>query len=105
MAALLAAAAPSAGAPRAALQVELLEGARAQVVDLEGGHAHPLPRAALPAGVREGDVVVDGRLDRELTARHAAQVRALRARLAVPVPTGLDLAASDRLGLNSRRER
>jgi hypothetical protein len=75
------------------------------VVDLASGCARGLPRSELPAGVREGDIVVDGRLDPELTARQAAEVRALRARLAVPVPAGLDLAADDRLGLNSRRER
>jgi hypothetical protein len=88
-----------------ALQVELLEGPRALVVDLGTGRAHPLPRRALPRAAREGDVVVDGRLDPERTARQAAELRALRARLAVPVPAGLDLAAPDRLGLNSRRER
>ncbi|HET9449407.1 MAG TPA: DUF3006 domain-containing protein [Aggregicoccus sp.] len=98
---------PVGGAALAAgpLQVELLEGARALVVDLEDGRARPLPRAALPRGAREGDVVVDGRVDGERTARQAAELRALRARLAVPVPAGLDLAAPDRLGLNSRRER
>jgi hypothetical protein len=88
-----------------ALQVELLEGCRALAVDLRTGKSVPLPRSALPRGAREGDVVVDGRLDPELTARQAAEVRALRARLAVPVPGDLDLAAPDRLGLNSRRER
>jgi hypothetical protein len=49
--------------------------------------------------------VVDGRLDPELAARQAAELRALRARLAVPVPAGLDLSAPQRLGLNSRWER
>lgn len=94
-------------APRAAgaLQVVRLEAPRARVVDLATGRARPLPRSDLPAGAREGDLVVDGRLDPELTARQAAAQRALRARLAVPVPAGLDLAAADRLGLNSRRER
>jgi hypothetical protein len=88
-----------------ALQVELLEGARAQVVDVGSGRARTLPRAALPPGAREGDFVVDGRLDPELAARQAAELRALRARLAVAVPAGLDLAAAHRLGLNSRWER
>jgi hypothetical protein len=87
------------------LQVELLEGPRALAVDLRTGKPVSLLRGALPRGVREGDVVVDGRLDPELTSRQAAEVRELRARLAVPVPGGLDLAAPDRLGLNSRRER
>lgn len=112
MAALLLAAAPtapSATAPTALrverVQVELLEGTRAQVVDLATGRARGLPRSALPSGAREGDLVVDGRLDPELTARQAAEVHERRARLAVPVPAGLDLAAGDRLGLNSRRER
>jgi len=96
---------PAPSAAQGVLQVELLEGPLAQVVDVASGRARTLPRSALPRGAREGDVVVDGRLDPELTARQAAEVRALRARLAVPVPTGLDLAAGDRLGLNSRRER
>ncbi len=87
------------------LQVELLEGARAQVVELGSGRVRTLPRAALPRAAREGDVVVDGRLDPELAARQAGELRALRARLAVPVPAGLDLAAPQRLGLNSRWER
>ena len=94
-----------AGAAGAALQVELLEGARAEVVALDTGQVRTVERRALPRGVREGDVVVDGRLDPERTARLAAEVRALRARLAVPVAGGLDLAAPSRLGLNSRRER
>ncbi|MBF5042843.1 DUF3006 domain-containing protein [Aggregicoccus sp. 17bor-14] len=93
------------GGAGGALQVELLEGARAEVVDLDTGQVRGMARCALPRGVREGDVVVDGRLDAERTARLAEEVRALRARLAVPVAGGLDLAAPSRLGLNSRRER
>jgi hypothetical protein len=96
---------PSCARASAPFQVELLEQQRALVVDLETGRAHTLPRQALPRGAREGDVVVDGRLDPELRARQAAELRALRARLAVPVPAGLDLSAPDGLGLNSRRER
>ncbi|NMO22388.1 DUF3006 domain-containing protein, partial [Pyxidicoccus fallax] len=71
--------------------VELLEEARAQVVRLETGQACTVERAALPAGVREGDVVVDGRLDPERTARRVREVARRRALLAVPVPPGLDL--------------
>ena len=97
--------APSCARACGPFQVELLEQERALVVDLETGQARPLPRQALPRGAREGDVVVDGRLDPALRARQAAELRALRARLAVPVPVGLDLAAPDGLRLNSRRER
>jgi hypothetical protein len=44
-------------------QVELLEGAKALMVDLETGGTTVVARASLPKGVREGDVVVDGHVD------------------------------------------
>ncbi|MDY7228983.1 DUF3006 domain-containing protein [Hyalangium rubrum] len=74
-----------------AWQVEVMEETRAQVVEPETGKARQLDRAALPPGTREGDVVVDGRLDPELRARLAREVEEKRGRLAVPVPPGLDL--------------
>jgi hypothetical protein len=74
-----------------AVQVELLEDSRAQVVRLDTGQACTVERAALPVGVREGDVVVDGRLEPERTARRVEEVARKRALLAVPVPPGLDL--------------
>ncbi|MBZ4418179.1 DUF3006 domain-containing protein [Myxococcus sp. RHSTA-1-4] len=73
------------------VHVELLEEERAQVVRLDTGRACTVERAALPAGVREGDVVVDGRLEPERTARRVHEVARKRALLAVPVPPGLDL--------------
>ncbi|AKF80411.1 DUF3006 domain-containing protein [Myxococcus faecalis] len=73
------------------VQVELLEDTRAQVVRLEGGRACVVERAALPADAREGDVVVDGRVEPEATALRVLEVARRRARLAVPVPPGLEL--------------
>jgi len=79
-------------AARTAVQVELLEDEVAQVVDLDTGRAGSVPRAALPRRAREGDVVVNGAVDPELTSSLAREVRALHERLAVPVPPGLDEA-------------
>ncbi len=73
------------------VRVELVEDARAQVVDLATGEARTVERSALPRCAREGDVVVDGRLDPELRARLARDVAERRARLAVAVPPGLEL--------------
>lgn len=73
------------------VHVELLEDARAQVVRLDTGQACTVERAVLPVGVREGDVVVDGRLEPERTARRVREVARIRALLAVPAPPGLDL--------------
>jgi electron transfer flavoprotein alpha/beta subunit len=77
--------------PGQAWQVEVVEEQRAQVVELGTRQARVVERSALPAGAREGDVVVDGRLDPELRARLAREVAEQRARLAAPVPPGLDL--------------
>ncbi|QSQ17373.1 DUF3006 domain-containing protein [Myxococcus landrumensis] len=73
------------------VQVELLEDTRAQVVRLETGQACTVEREALPSDVREGDVVVDGRREPEATALRVLEVAMKRARLAVPVPPGLEL--------------
>ena len=73
------------------VRVELVEEAQAQVVDLGTGEVRTVERAGLPRCAREGDVVVDGRLDPELRARLAREVAEKRARLAVPVPPGLEL--------------
>lgn len=75
------------------VQVDAVEEGRARVV--EGGKARTVDRSTLPAGTREGDVVVDGRLDPELRARLTREVAELRARLAVPLPPGLDLEGSE----------
>jgi hypothetical protein len=73
------------------VQVEVLEETRAQVVELGTGRARTVERTTLPPCAREGDVVVDGRLDPELRARLAREVAEKRARLAVPAPPGLEL--------------
>lgn len=73
------------------VRVELLEDERAQVVELETGRARTVERTALPRCAREGDVVVDGRLDPELRARLTREVAERRARLAVPLPPELEL--------------
>ncbi|WP_426757367.1 DUF3006 domain-containing protein [Myxococcus sp. Y35] len=74
-----------------AVQVELLEDTRAQVVRLDTGQACTVERAALPSRVREGDVVVDGRLEPGQTEARRQDVARLRARLAVPLQPGLEL--------------
>jgi hypothetical protein len=93
------------GGAGGALQVEVLEDEVAQVVPLEGGRAYTVPRATLPPGVREGDVVREGRLDAELGARLAREVREWRARLAVAIPDGLDLEAGASGSLTRKKER
>jgi hypothetical protein len=75
----------------APVQVELLEETKAQVIRLDTGQANTVERWTLPVGTREGDVVVDGRLDPECTERRRQEVARLRERLAVPAPPGLDL--------------
>ena len=87
------------------VQVEVLEDEVAQVVPLGGGPARTVPRAALPPEAREGDVVTEGRLDPERGARLAQEVRAWRARLAVPIPDGLDLDAGAAGSLTPGKER
>ncbi|MCP3104833.1 DUF3006 domain-containing protein [Myxococcus sp. K15C18031901] len=74
-----------------AVQVDVLEDARARVVWLETGQSCTVERHTLPADVREGDVVVDGRTEPEATALRRLEVALRRARLAVPVPPGLEL--------------
>ncbi len=73
------------------VRVEVLEEERAQVVEVGTGRARTVERPTLPPGAREGDVVVDGRLDPELRARLARELAEKRARLAVALPPGLEL--------------
>ncbi|NOK08995.1 DUF3006 family protein [Corallococcus exercitus] len=73
------------------VRVEVLEDTRAQVVRADGGQACRVERWRLPPGVREGDVVVDGRLDPERTEALRQEVARKRAALAVPLPPGLQL--------------
>jgi hypothetical protein len=87
-----------------AVQVELLEDEVAQVVPLGGGPARTVPRSTLPSNVREGDVVRDGRLDAERGARLAREVAEWRARLAVPLPIGLDLDSGASGSLTTGKE-
>jgi hypothetical protein len=89
----------------AGVQVDVLEDGRARVVELGTGKAQTVERASLPAGAREGDVVVDGRLDPELRARLTREVAEIRRRLAVPVPTEFDLEGSEDPPLTIPREK
>ncbi|MFZ5470807.1 MAG: DUF3006 family protein [Myxococcota bacterium] len=70
----------SCGTTREVIQIELLEDEVAQVVRLESGQVESLPRSALPPSAKEGDVVVDGVVDRQRTAQARRQVRKVRAK-------------------------
>lgn len=74
-----------------AVVVDVLEETHARVVPRRGGPACTVSRAELPADVREGDVVVDGRVDAEATARARAQVAAARRPWTVRAPAHLAL--------------
>ncbi len=87
------------------MQVDDMDNGRARVVDLGTGKARMVDQSSLPAGAREGDVVVDGRLDPELRARLTREVAEIRKRLAVPVPPGFDLEGSEDPPLTTRREK
>lgn len=76
-------------------QVDDVGETRARVVEPATGKARMVDRSALPPGTREGDVVVDGRLDPELRARLTREVAEARARKAVPLPAEFDLAGSE----------
>jgi hypothetical protein len=76
-------------------QVDDVGETRARVVEPASGNARMVDRSALPPGTREGDVVVDGRLDPELRARLTREVAEARARRAVPLPAELDLSGSE----------
>lgn len=78
--------------------------ARARMVEAASEQVRMVDRSALPPGTREGDVVVDGRLDPELRARLTREVAEVRARRAVPLPPGLDLAGSEAPRLTSPGE-
>jgi len=92
------------GGTGGAVQVEVMEDEVAQLVPMGGGEAYTVPRATLPPGAREGDVVRHGHLDAEWGARLAREVAELRARLAVPVPDGLDLDSGAPGSLTSQKE-
>jgi hypothetical protein len=93
------------GGAGGAVQVEVLEDEVAQVVPLGGGPACTVPRSTLPPEAREGDVVREGRLDAETGARLAREVVEWRARLAVPIPDGLDLDSGASGSLTAKKER
>lgn len=92
------------GGTRGAYQVELLEDEVAQVVNPDSGKAATCKRKALPKGVKEGDVVVDGRIDRQLSAELKRQVDDLHHRYAVPVPPGFSLEEGDRTPLTKAED-
>jgi hypothetical protein len=92
------------GGASGAVQVEVLEDEVAQVVPVGGGKAYTVPRTTLPPEAREGDVVRNGRLDAEHGARLAREVAEWRARLAVPVPDGLDLDTGASESLTAKKE-
>ncbi|RKG94323.1 DUF3006 domain-containing protein [Corallococcus sp. CA053C] len=73
------------------VRVEVLEDTRAQVVRTGSGQACTVERWRLPPGAREGDVVVDGRLDPERTEQLRREVARKRAALTVPLPPELEL--------------
>lgn len=82
------------GAGRA--RVELLEDSVAEVVSLRTGAVSHVARKLLPEGAREGDVLVDGRIDLQATRRMAAKTSALQAEVLSPMPSGgLDLDDDD----------
>ena len=60
------------------IQLELIEDDVAQVIHLNDHRAEVVPRASLPPGAREGDVIVAGEIDREETARAVEGVREAR---------------------------
>lgn len=95
----------SACAGQGAVQVDVLEEEVARVVPVGGGPARTVRREELPAGVREGDVVVGGRVDEEAGVRLRQQVAELRARLSAPVPDGLELDSRATGALTSGKER
>lgn len=87
-----------------AWQVDGVEEGKARMVELGTGKARTVDRRTLPQGAKEGDVIVDGRLDPELRARLTREVAEARARLAVPAPPGLDLAGSQDPRLTTPQE-
>lgn len=82
-------------APAGTYEVDVLEDEAVSLAPSPGagGRAVTLPRAAVPPNAREGDVIVDGRVDRALTEQLREDVRTARERLhRVDVPSGtLDL--------------
>lgn len=68
-------------APSRVLEVDAVEEGVAVVVDRSGGPPLRVRSSALPSGTREGDVVVDGRLDRELSNELRLDVRRAHGRL------------------------
>jgi hypothetical protein len=68
------------GAGKSVTVVDRLEEGRAVLVT-ERGEEVPAAAAELPAGTREGDVLVDGRRDDGARTRQKAEISALRRRL------------------------
>jgi hypothetical protein len=70
------------GAGRAVYVIDQIEDGRALLVD-ERGALFGASLAELPDGVREGDVLVDGRRDEAERSRLQAEAQQLRERLSV----------------------
>lgn len=65
----------------AEVEIDRIEDGRAVVIERVSDAALTVATSSLPPGAREGDVVVDGRVDPALTAAAAERVRNSRARL------------------------
>ncbi len=73
------------------LEVDAVEGKVVRAFSPAGGHALILARSALPARIREGDVVVDGHTDPALEAELRAEVSRARRTLGAPEHGSFDL--------------
>lgn len=82
--------------PAGEYEVDVIDDGAALVVkrpELAARHVHP---DALPSGAREGDVIVDGRIDHAMSAQLREDVRTARARLRrVQVPAGGSIELGD----------
>jgi hypothetical protein len=76
---------------RGPVEVELLEDDVALLVDMKSGEDTEVPRALLPRGAHEGDVIVDGRVDQALTEAFREEIAEQQGRVLTPSNGGFDL--------------
>lgn len=76
---------------RGPVEVDMLEDDVAYVVDLKTGNGTEVPRASLPPRVREGDVIVNGHVDRALTQWYRDEFQAFHDKIVTPSNGGFDL--------------